>query len=188
MKIKASLRKEIGTKSSRRLRNINNVPGVIYGENILVKNIFINHNFLYLLIQKKYFYSKIYKLEISNNIENVLLRDYQLHAYKKKILHVDFQRVNFKKKIFIKIPLYFLNYEISPAKKISSGIINYFIDNVLITCFPKYLPKFINVDLSKIKINQSIYLSDLILPKGVKLFFKKNSIVVNVHPLKNKQE
>lgn len=187
MKIFAFIRKNLGTNSSRRLRNINNVPGVIYGCGIPEKNIFIDHNSLYLFLQKKKIYSSIIKLYILGILEFVFLRDYQFHAYKKKILHVDFQRVNYSTKIFMNIPLRFINFNISPAKKNFSGIVNCIFKNVFIKCLPKYLPNSINIDLSKAEINQSIFLSDLILPKGVKLIYKKNVVVLKICSLKKKK-
>lgn len=67
----------------------------------------------------------------------------------------------------MKVPLHFANGENSPAVKLAGAIISHVINEVDVSCLPKDLPGFIEVDLSQLALNQSIHLTDLKLPAGV---------------------
>lgn len=167
MKVIAFARKEQGSGASRRLRNAGQTPGIIYGGSSAPVNITLDHNALYHALKKETFHSSILDMEIDGKSEQVLLRDFQVHAYKQLVLHADFQRVDAKQKIHVKVPLHFVNAEISPAVKLSSGIISHVMTELDITCLPKDLPEFVAVDLANIEVGNSIHLSDIKLPQGV---------------------
>ena len=79
----------------------------------------------------------------------MLLRDVQMHPFRNEILHVDFQRVDENRKIHMKVPLHFINGEISPAVKLDGAIVSHVTTELDIACLPKDLPEFIEVDLSR---------------------------------------
>src|SRR5690606_30357929 len=99
--------------------------------------------------------------------DQVLLRAVQWHPYKQQVLHVDFQRVDASQAITTKVPLHFINGEISPAVKVSSQIISHVVTELEVTCLPANLPQFIEVDLAQRVGGANVYLSDITLPKGV---------------------
>lgn len=167
MKVVAFARKEQGSGASRRLRNAGQTPGIIYGGTAAPVNITLDHNALYHALKKETFHSSILDLEIDGKVQKVLLRDFQMHAFKQLVLHADFQRVDAKQKIHVKVPLHFINAEISPAVKLSAGIISHVASDLDITCLPKDLPEFVEVDLANLEIGNSIHLSDIQLPEGV---------------------
>jgi large subunit ribosomal protein L25 len=167
MKVIAFARTEQGSGASRRLRNAGQTPGIIYGGTSVPVNIKLDHNALYHALKKETFHSSILDLEVDGKVEQVLLRDFQMHAYKQLVLHADFQRVDASQKIHVKVPLHFINAEVSPAVKLSSGIISHVMAELDVACLPKDLPEFVTVDLSAIEVGHSIHLSDLKLPQGV---------------------
>ncbi|MDB5991526.1 MAG: ribosomal protein [Herbaspirillum sp.] len=167
MKVIAFVRKEQGTGASRRLRNAGQTPGIIYGGTSAPVSISLDHNALYHALKKETFHSSILDLEIDGKVEQVLLRDFQVHAYKQLVLHADFQRVDASQKIHVKVPLHFINAEISPAVKLASGIISHVMADLDITCLPKDLPEFVEVDLGALEVGNSIHLADIKLPNGV---------------------
>jgi large subunit ribosomal protein L25 len=99
--------------------------------------------------------------------QRVLLRDVQMHPFRNEVLHVDFQRVDENRKIHIKVPLHFTHAEDSPAHKTTDAIISHVMTELDVSCLPKDLPAFIEVDLSALAVGQSIHVSDLKLPQGV---------------------
>lgn len=99
--------------------------------------------------------------------EQVLLRSVQWHAYKPQVLHVDFQRVDANQALRTKVPLHFVNAEISPAVKLSGAIISHVTTELEITCLPSALPQFIEVNLADVLAGGSIHLADIKLPMGV---------------------
>lgn len=167
MKVVAFARKELGTGASRRQRIAGLTPGIVYGGTAAPLNISLDHNALYHALKKEAFHSSILDLEVDGKAEKVLLRDFQVHAYKQLVLHVDFQRVDATQKIHVKVPLHFVNAEISPAVKLSGGIISHVTSELDISCLPADLPEFVEVDLAALEVGHSIHLADVKLPKGV---------------------
>ncbi len=167
MKVIAFARKEQGTGASRRLRIVGQTPGIIYGGTEAPVSVTLDHNALYHALKKEAFHSSILDLEVDGKAEKVLLRDFQVHAYKQLVLHVDFQRVDANKKIHVKVPLHFINADVSPAVKLSAAVISHVAVELDISCLPADLPEFVEVDLSKLEAGQSIHVSSLVLPKGV---------------------
>jgi large subunit ribosomal protein L25 len=167
MKVIAFARKEQGTGASRRLRNAGQTPGIIYGGPEAPVAITLDHNALYHALKKETFHSSILDLEVDGKAEKVLLRDFQVHAYKQLVLHVDFQRVDPNQKIHVKVPLHFVNADVSPAVKLHAAVISHVAVELDISCLPADLPEFVEVDLSKLDAGQSVHVSQLALPKGV---------------------
>ncbi|MFZ6646603.1 50S ribosomal protein L25/general stress protein Ctc [Undibacterium sp. TJN25] len=167
MKVIAFARKEQGTGASRRLRNAGQTPGIIYGGTEAPVSITLDHNALYHALKKEVFHSSILDLEVDGKVEKVLLRDFQVHAYKQLVLHADFQRVDPNKKIHVKVPLHFINAEVSPAVKLNAAVISHVAVELDISCLPADLPEFVTVDLSNIVAGQSLHVSDVVLPAGV---------------------
>ncbi|NTX30955.1 50S ribosomal protein L25/general stress protein Ctc [Burkholderia pyrrocinia] len=169
MKVVAFERQEQGTGASRRLRNAGKTTGIVYGGEAAPQKIELDHNALWHALKKEAFHSSILDLEVAGQSQQVLLRDVQYHPFKQLVLHVDFQRVDAKKKLHTKVPLHFLNAEVSPAVKLSSAIVSHVATEIEIECLPAALPEFLEVDLSKIEAGQSLHAKDITLPNGVAL-------------------
>jgi large subunit ribosomal protein L25 len=167
MKVIAFPRSEQGSGASRRLRNAGQTPGIIYGGTAAPVAIALDHNALYHALKKEAFHSSILDMEIEGKVEKVLLRDFQVHAFKQLVMHVDFQRVDQNQKIHVKVPLHFVNAEVSPAVKLGGAIISHVMNELDVTCLPADLPEFVEVDLSTVEVGASIHLADVKLPKGV---------------------
>jgi large subunit ribosomal protein L25 len=181
MKVVAFERNLQGTGASRRLRNSGKTPGIVYGagEPQLIE---LDHNALFHALKKEAFHSSILDLEVAGKSQQVLLRDVQYHPFRQIILHVDFQRVDAKKKLHTKVPLHFLNQETNPAVKLGGAIISHVINEIEIECLPAALPEFIEVDLAKIEAGQSLHATDIVLPAGVALvahLASENPVIVS---------
>ncbi len=165
----AQVRKVPGSSHSKKLRKHGKVPAVVYGAGKEVVNIELEHNSIMLALDVESFHSSILNLKLEGKKEKVLLRDFQVHPYKQKITHVDFQRIDEKKKLHTKVPLHYVGEENSPAVKLNGGLMSHVMTEVEISCLPKDLPNFIEVDLSALDIGNSIHVREIILPKGVEL-------------------
>ncbi len=165
----ASARGVQGTGASRRLRRAGTVPGIVYGGEAAPVAIETNHNDLLLKMKKEAFHSSIINLVIDGKKEQVLLRDYQTHAYKQLILHIDFQRVDATHELHIKVPLHFVNEENAPGVKLGGGLVNHVTTELDVHCLAKDLPEFVEVDLGALKVGENIHASQIKLPKGVSL-------------------
>ncbi|MBL8419530.1 MAG: 50S ribosomal protein L25/general stress protein Ctc [Dechloromonas sp.] len=167
-----------GSGASRRLRRAGKVPGIIYGGTAAPQAIELDHNDLLLEMKKEAFHASILVISVDGKKQQALLRDTQMHAYKPKILHVDFQRVSATEALHLMVPLHFINEETAPGVKLSGGLVNHVMTEVDVQCLPKDLPEFIEVDVGALEVGESIHLSDLKLPKGVKLTHEDDDALV----------
>ncbi|MEW6705059.1 MAG: 50S ribosomal protein L25/general stress protein Ctc [Pseudomonadota bacterium] len=168
MKFVAYERSLQGTGASRRLRNAGKVPGIVYGAGE-PKMIELDHNALFHALKKEAFHSSLLDMELNGKEEKVLLRDFQMHAWKPIVMHIDFQRVDETTRINKKVPLHFSGEENSPAVKTDKCLVNHVMTEVEINCLAAQLPEFLSVDLSELQKSQSLHVNDLKLPKGVKV-------------------
>lgn len=167
MKFTATARSVQGSSASRRLRRAGRVPAIVYGGSAAPLNIELDHNEIYHALRKEEFHASILQMQFEGKAEQVLLRSVQWHAYKPQVLHVDFQRVDANQALRTKVPLHFVNAEISPAVKLSGAIVSHVATELEITCLPSALPQFIEVNLADILAGGSIHLADIKLPMGV---------------------
>lgn len=167
--IEVQLRKTGGKGASRRLRNAGKVPAIVYGGELGPKSIEIHHNTVWLMSQNEWFYSAILDLSLDGDVQPVLLRDMQRHPFKQQILHLDFQRVNLNEAIRVRVPIHFLNEDSSPAGKASGVVVSHAMTEIEVSCLPRNLPEFIEVDLGELKTGDIIHLSDIKLPDGVEI-------------------
>jgi large subunit ribosomal protein L25 len=169
MKIEIQARKRAtqGTGAARRLRRSGMVPGVVYGGEGGPVSIELDHKELYQNLANEAFHASILKLTLDGATQDVLLRAYNMHPWRGRVQHVDFQRVSKDKKIHMKVPLHFVNAEVSPGVKEQGGIANHVVNELDITCLPDDLPEFIEVDMGGLSIGGSIHVNELKFPKGV---------------------
>jgi large subunit ribosomal protein L25 len=165
----AKLRNEHGRGASRRMRRTGSVPAIIYGADIEAMALTLDHNTIFYALKKEEFHTSILNIEIDGKVEQALLRDFHMHAYRPQVLHLDFQRVTDKEEVQIRIPLHFINEDTSHAVKVQAAHISHIANDVEIRAFAKDIPHFIEVDMQDLHVGQTIHLSDLVLPKGVKL-------------------
>ena len=165
--IKATGRKDEGKGASRRLRHAAQIPAIVYGGQSAPKGIQLEHEKTWIASQNEWFYSSILSLDIDGKVERVLLRDMQRHPFKQLIMHLDFQRVNENEALRVAVPLHFVNVEKSPAGKAADVVVTHELNEIQVSCLPKDLPEFIEVDLSSLSAGDTIHLSQVKLPKGV---------------------
>lgn len=167
--IKAQSRNDEGKGASRRLRRAAMVPAVVYGAGQPPQSIQIEHNTILLAAKHEWFFSSILDLNVDGKMQKVLVRDWQKHPFKQQMLHMDFLRINENEAVRVNLPLHFLNQESSPAGKTSGVVISHNLTEVEVSCLPKNLPEFIELDLAGLKPGDIIHLSQLKLPAGVEI-------------------
>ena len=166
--LNASKRELQGSGASRRLRRANKVPGIIYGGTAAPALIELDHNDILLALRKEAFHASVLTIKLDGAVETVLLRDSQMHPYKPLVLHVDFLRVDTAHAIHQKVPLHFINADIAVGVKIGGGLVSHAMNEIDVTCLPQDLPAFIEVDLKDLDGGQTLHVSQLSYPKGVK--------------------
>ena len=158
-----------GTGASRRLRSAGKIPAIVYGGGLDPVAIQLDHEKIWLAQQNEWFYSSILDLSLAGDIQKVLLRDIQRHPYRQLVMHLDFQRVDVNQALRAKVPLHFLNEDKSSAGKAADVVVLHELNDVEVSCLPKDLTEFIEIDLSNLAVGDIIHLSELKLPAGVEI-------------------
>ncbi len=189
MKFTAYERTLQGTGASRRLRHAAKVPGIVYGAGTPAM-VELDHNALFFALKKEAFHSSILEMEVGGKTQKVLLRDYQMHAYKPMVLHVDFQRVDETTRLRKRVPLHFQGEENSPAVKTDKCLVIHISTDLEVECLASQLPEFVTIDLSTLTKNQSLHASDLKLPEGIKAVKRgtQNPVIVSATVPKVEEE
>ncbi|NQY64523.1 MAG: 50S ribosomal protein L25/general stress protein Ctc [Alteromonadaceae bacterium] len=162
--LEAEVRTDLGKGASRRLRHADKVPAILYGEGKEPVSLTLAHKNVFRAQQEEAFYSQVLTLNIDGKPVDCLLKDMQRHPFKQVVMHLDFLRIDAKHAVHTNIPLHFINEE--NVTKLGATIAHLFTE-IAISCLPKYLPAFIEVDLADMEMGQTIHISDIKLPAGV---------------------
>jgi large subunit ribosomal protein L25 len=187
-RLSAQTREEAGKGSSRRLRRLEGlVPAIVYGGKNEPKSIQLAHKDLKRALEEESFYASIITLEIDGKEEPVILKALQRHPAKSVVLHADFQRASAGTVLKVNVPVHFLNESTCKGVKMQGGVIHHDAVEIEVSCSPKDLPEFIEVDLADVELDQVIHLADIKAPKGVTfvaLAHDSNLPVVSIHKAK----
>jgi len=166
--LNATVRSDLGKGASRRLRRLAEmVPAIIYGEGKAPVNISIPHKDIQKALSNEAFFSHIITLHVDGKPEQVVIKALQRHPAKPRIMHADFQRVSADHAIVVAVPLHFINEDKCKGVKIGGGSIIKVLNELQISCLPKDLPEFIEVDMTELGVGEAIHISQIALPKGV---------------------
>lgn len=165
--LKAEARETVGKGSARELRRNGKVPAVIYGDKQTPLAIALNYKDLYYKIHGGGFMTTIATIDVDGKKHQVLPKDYQLDPVRDFPVHVDFLRVGKNTVVTVNIPVHFINDEKSAGIK-RGGVLNIVRHDIEAHVPANEIPDFIEVDLAGTDIGDSIHISAVKLPKGVK--------------------
>ena len=161
-------REDTGKGASRRLRRLaGEIPAIVYGGKKAATQISLSQKDVTKALENEAFYSHIISLDVDGKSEDVIIKDLQRHPAKAYVMHMDFFRVSKTTKLQTRAPLHFINEEACVGVKLGGGLIAHSMTDLEISCLPKDLPEYIEVDMADIEIGQTVHLSDIKLPKGV---------------------
>jgi len=163
----AEMRDDLGKGASRRLRRENKIPAVLYGAGRPAWSLTLKENQLMRNLQEEAFYASIIELTLDGKQQKVFLRDLQRHPAKPFVLHVDLQRVRDDVAMTVVLPLHILNEETAHGVKMEGGLLMRNAVDIEVSCLPKYLPEYIELDVAELKLGEALHLSDIKLPEGV---------------------
>ncbi len=166
----AEHRTDLGKGASRRLRKSGLIPAIIYGADAEPVAITLEHDKFLHSLENEAIYTQIIALKVGKDKkEDVILRDLQRHPFKNRVLHADFQRIDKKKMLHVTVPIHFVNEENCYGVKMQGGLLNRLVNEVEIVCLPGNLPKYLELDVADLKLEESLHLSDITLPEGVQI-------------------
>lgn len=189
--IEANIRREEGKGASRRLRREAKVPAVVYGGGKEPISLSLEQKQMNKAMENEAFYSHILTLKVEGTPESVILKAVQRHPYKPQLLHIDFLRIKADEKLLMHVPLHFIGEEKAPGVVEGGGVVLHLMNDAEVSCLPRDLPEYLEVDISAMEMNQTLHLSDLKLPKGVELtalLHQDDKGVVSIQPPRAEEE
>lgn len=164
----AELRKEIGTRPSRRYRRRGKIPAVLYGADREATPLLLDASEIGKQLSHEAFFSHILNVKVAGQETQAVVRSLQRDPASSMVTHVDFFRVSATEEIQMNVPLHFVNEDKCPGKR-AGGIVSHLMVDVEISCLPKDLPEYIEVDIIDLDIGDSLHLSEIKLPPGVSM-------------------
>jgi len=185
----AELREDQGKGASRRLRHKGKVPAIIYGAGRPPRSLMLDQNKVLKKLENESFYSSILNIKVGEKSQAAILKDLQRHPAKHMIMHMDFQRIVDDVEIKMNIPLHFLGEDVAPGVKDGGGNVSHLMNDVEVSCLPKHLPEYLEVDVSELELDAMLHLSDIKLPEGVEILGlvageESDQGIVSIHVIK----
>ena len=165
----ADIREVQGKGASRRLRRQGMVPAIIYGAGRPPRSLTFDHNKVVRELENDSFYSSILNIKVGDKAQAAVVKDIQRHPSKRQILHMDFQRIVEDEKIKMNVPIRYLNAEEAPGVREEGGTVTQLISDIEVTCLPKDLPEYFEVDIANLGMNDMLYVADIPVPEGVEI-------------------
>ena len=184
-------RPQLGTGNSRRLRRQGKVPAVIYGGGRKPRSVAVDHAKLLREMEREAFYTSILTVTLGEVSQPVVVKDLQRHPSMSQVLHLDFQRIREDEKITLSIPIHYLGMDVAIGVREQGGEVTVQLTEVEVSCLPRDLPEYIEVDISDLELNQRLHLTDLQIPPGVELpplVQEQNPSIVTINPPRREEE
>ena len=162
-------RGELGRTSSRRLRKEGKVPAIMYGGGQAPESLVLDHNALSRQMGREAFYTSILTLTVGPKTQQVVVKAVQRHPARPLVMHMDFQRVVEDEEITLHVPIHFIGEANAKGVKEQGGVVDHLMTDVEVTCLPRYLPEYLEIDVTPLELNELYHLSDIKLPEGVSL-------------------
>ena len=165
----ADIREDQGKGASRRLRHQGKVPAIIYGAGRPPRALVFDHNRVIQQLDNESFYSSILNIKVGEKSQAAILKDVQRHPAKPQVMHMDFQRIVEDEEIKMLVPIHFIGEDVAPGVKEGGGKVSHLITEVEVVCLPRYLPEYLDIDVSELELDAMLKLSDIVLPEGVSI-------------------
>jgi large subunit ribosomal protein L25 len=180
-KLSAKGRDGQGKGDSRKLRQTGYIPAVIYGHGEQTRSVAVNAHELELLFSRVHVENTVIDLNVEGERKPIraLVREVQTHPAKGQIVHVDFYQIHAGERVTIQIPINFVG---TPAGVKNGGILQHTMDELEVEVSADAIPERIDIDVSALEIGDSVHVSDVQAPEGVKLLDHPERSVCSVTP------
>jgi large subunit ribosomal protein L25 len=163
--LSATPRTDRGTGVARKLRQIGQVPAVIYGHGREPQSLALNTREVDRLLSTISAASTVIELSFDGRTARTLIREIQRHPVKRNVLHLDFQELVAGEKVTVSVPLRFTG--VADGVRNGGGILEETMHQLHLRLDPTSIPDHIDVDVTPLTIGHSIHVRELTLPEGV---------------------
>jgi len=179
--LSASPRTQTRRKGARKIRSGGRIPAIIYGRHNPPQNLEIDAKQFDELVHKAHTEIILVDLTVEGDAKPArlaLVQDVQHHPLSGHILHVDLHEVKADEKVSIEVPVEAVG--IPDGVKNGGGTLEHVRFRVRVRCLPKDLPEQINVDVTNLKVGETLHIGEIVAPEGVELLGDKKIPVLAV--------
>lgn len=160
--LKASRRDGGGKGMARKLRGTGRVPAVLYGHGDRTESLSVDAHDLDLLLHSIVPGSTLIGLDIDGRSTDVLIREIQRHPYRPEVLHVDFLQVHGDEPLTLSVPVRLVGAPVGVTEE--GGVLDHVLYELEVQCLPRHIPEAIDVDISGLKVGDSVRVHDVSVP------------------------
>ena len=175
------LRDQVGRGKVKDLRDAGFVPAVVYGEGKISQPIKVSHKQLFQLLHQHRLENVVINLKVKDDkkekTHSCLIKEIQYDPVKGDIIHVDFNEISLTKAIKVNVPVVAKGEPI--GVKTEGGSLEHILWEIEVECLPTQIPKDFEVDVSNLKIGDSIHIKDMSFPSNVKILTPSDAIVLS---------
>lgn len=178
----AEIREEIGKGKTKGLRDKGFIPAVIYADGKDALSLKLSHRQLVQLVHQHRIEGVIINLNIKDDKKHksrpCLIKEIQHDPVHGEIVHVDFNQISLTKEIKVNVPIVAKGEPV--GVKLEGGSLEHALWEIEVECLPVNIPKDIEIDVSLLKLGESIHVRDITVPTGVKILNDPGAIVLSV--------
>lgn len=190
VELKASLREEKGKEKNKKLRNAGMVPGVVYRKGEAALSLKVDSKSLSKVLHTDAGENVIIKLFVEEDKKKkeriVVIKELQRNPFKDVLVHLDLNEISLTETLKVKVPLMAKGEAIGVKQE--GGVLQHIIWEVEIECLPTNIPDKLEVDITNLKMGETLSIKDVTPPEGVKILGDPESIVVSVEHVKTVEE
>ena len=177
--LSATVREKVGKGAARAVRRQGQIPAVIYGGKQSPVAIHLSDRDVYFKIHGGGFLTTVATIDVGGEKVKVIPRDFQLDPVSDRPIHVDFLRVVEGSTVTVEVPVHFVNEAAAPGIR-RGGVLNVVRHRVELLCPAESIPNHIVADLTGLDINDSLHISSIVLPEGVRPTIARNFTVATI--------
>ena len=174
-RIEVQIREGLGKGAARALRRKGLIPGIVYGHNFGPIPVQVELEEIKRLLHYESIESMLIRMRLNGREETVMIKEIQRHPVTYDILHVDFHRVSLTEEVTTRVPVELVGESVGVKE---GGILEFPLRELEIRCLPTEIPEHITVDVSQMKIGDSIRVGDLELKEGVTVLDDPDTVIV----------
>jgi large subunit ribosomal protein L25 len=165
--LSAKKRTDSGKGAARKLRRAEQIPGIIYGHNREPQMLALDWRELERMLERIAPETTVIELDIDGTTSRTLIREIQRHPFKRQVLHVDFLELVAGERVTVDVPLVLVGT--AAGVRNSGGVLDQLLREVTVDVDPSNIPNHIEIDVSALDVNESLHVSDLVVPSGVEI-------------------
>ncbi len=172
-----TVRTGTGKGNARAIRRTGLIPATLYGDKRSPVSIAMDPQLINAEMNKPGFFTRMFDLALEGTKVRAICRELQRHPVSEAILHADFQRIGTDSLLHVAVPLHVINESASPGVK-RGGMVNLVEHTVEIVARPAAIPVALDIDVTGMKIGDSLHLSQIQLPEGVRLLHPETDLTI----------